>query len=203
LTARSAIIEQIAARADTVEFECEVIPGITSIQASDRTPPDSTESDRARPVQITTGTPAWQRSLRAWTPVVMLDGRECAFQHRDGTMKWKSTGGAYLGTPGRDPAVGQAARPVRNQSKQKPAPARPAAARAGIMDTYPAEEGRAAAAPITPRNRALRTRALYESKRGRPETGSPAGPESAREQTSSGFRTTPSGYRRRHRHTDR
>jgi precorrin-6A synthase len=88
------IIEQIAARG-TVEFEYEVIPGITSIQAltsSHRIPLNQVGA----PVQITTG-----RRLAAEPPsvdtVVMLDG-ECAFNtvtDDEVEIYW----GAYLGTP--------------------------------------------------------------------------------------------------------
>jgi precorrin-6A synthase len=88
------ILEQITARGQ-VEFEYEVIPGITSIQAL-------TASHRialnqvGAPVQITTG-----RQLAANPPtvdtVVMLDG-ECAFNtvtDDEVEIYW----GAYLGTP--------------------------------------------------------------------------------------------------------
>ncbi len=88
------IIEQIAARG-TVEFEYEVIPGITSIQAltaRHRIPLNQIGA----PVQITTG-----RRLAAEPPsmdtVVMLDG-ECAFNtvtDDEVEIYW----GAYLGTP--------------------------------------------------------------------------------------------------------
>jgi precorrin-6A synthase len=88
------IIEQIAARG-TVEFEYEVIPGITSIQAltaRHRIPLNQIGA----PVQITTG-----RRLAAEPPsvdtVVMLDG-ECAFNtvtDAEVEIYW----GAYLGTP--------------------------------------------------------------------------------------------------------
>jgi precorrin-6A synthase len=88
------IIEQIAARGK-VEFEYEVIPGITSIQAltaRHRIPLNQVGA----PVQITTG-----RRLAAQAPdmdtVVMLDG-EGAFntvQDDEVEIYW----GAYLGTP--------------------------------------------------------------------------------------------------------
>jgi precorrin-6A synthase len=88
------IIEQIAARG-TVEFEYEVIPGITSIQALTAGHRIALNQIGA-PVQITTG-----RRLAAEPPsvdtVVMLDG-ECAFNtvtDDEVEIYW----GAYLGTP--------------------------------------------------------------------------------------------------------
>ena len=89
------IIRILATVRDEVEFELEVIPGITSIQAltaSHRIPLNQVGA----PVHITTG-----RLLAANPPtadtVVMLDG-ECAFN----TVKDDETviyWGAYLGTP--------------------------------------------------------------------------------------------------------
>jgi precorrin-6A synthase len=88
------IIEQIAARG-AVQFEYEVIPGITSIQALTARH-RITLNQIGAPVQITTG-----RRLAAQSPsvdtVVMLDG-QCAFNTvTDDEMEiyW----GAYLGTP--------------------------------------------------------------------------------------------------------
>jgi precorrin-6A synthase len=88
------ILEQIAARGK-IQFEYEVIPGITSVQAltaSHRIPLNQIGA----PVQITTG-----RLLAANPPVVdtvvMLDG-ECAFNtvtDPEVEIYW----GAYLGTP--------------------------------------------------------------------------------------------------------
>jgi precorrin-6A synthase len=88
------ILEQIAARGK-IQFEFEVIPGITSVQAltaSHRIPLNQIGA----PVQITTG-----RLLAVNPPtvdtVVMLDG-ECAFNtvtDQDLEIYW----GAYLGTP--------------------------------------------------------------------------------------------------------
>jgi precorrin-6A synthase len=88
------IIEQIAARG-AVQFEYEVIPGITSIQALTARH-RITLNQIGAPVQITTG-----RRLAAESPrmdtVVMLDG-QCAFNtvtDEETEIYW----GAYLGTP--------------------------------------------------------------------------------------------------------
>jgi precorrin-6A synthase len=88
------IVEQIAARG-TVEFEYEVIPGITSIQAltaRHRIPLNQIGA----PVQITTGRRLAAEPTALTDTVVLLDG-ECAFKAlTDDRLEiyW----GAYLGT---------------------------------------------------------------------------------------------------------
>ena len=87
------IVEQVHARG-TLEFEYEVIPGITSVQAltaRHRIPLNQIGA----PVQITTGRRLAQQPLTLDT-VVMLDG-ECAFNtvaDDEVEIYW----GAYLGT---------------------------------------------------------------------------------------------------------
>jgi precorrin-6A synthase len=90
------IVEQIAARG-AVEFEYEVIPGITSIQALTARHRIALNQIGA-PVQITTGRRlAAQPEPLSTDTVVLLDG-ECAFKAlTDDRLEiyW----GAYLGTP--------------------------------------------------------------------------------------------------------
>jgi precorrin-6A synthase len=122
------IIEQIAARG-AVQFEYEVIPGITSIQAltaRHRIPLNQIGA----PVQITTG-----RRLAAEHPgvdtVVMLDG-ECAFNtvtDDEIEIYW----GAYLGTPDEILLSGKL-RDVSATIQQTRAAARQR--KGWIMDTY-------------------------------------------------------------------
>jgi len=90
------IVEQIAARG-TVEFEYEVIPGISSIQAL--TARHRIALNRiGAPVQITTGRRlAAQPQPLSTDTVVLLDG-DCAFKalaDEQLEIYW----GAYLGTP--------------------------------------------------------------------------------------------------------
>lgn len=124
------IIEQVAAM-NTVRFEVEVIPGITSVQAlaaGHRIPLNRI----GEPVLITTGRRLAEAPPRdAEDVVVMLDGN-CAFRQvedRDVDIFW----GAYLGTadeilvsgPLRERADEIEA--VRNEARQK---------NGWIMDTY-------------------------------------------------------------------
>jgi precorrin-6A synthase len=90
------IVEQIAARG-AVEFQYEVIPGITSIQALTAAHRIALNQIGA-PLQITTGRRlAAQPQPLSTDAVVLLDG-ECAFKSLTGDglqIYW----GAYLGTP--------------------------------------------------------------------------------------------------------
>jgi len=95
------VLDRITARAK-VEFECEVIPGITSIQALTARH-RITLNQIGEPVHITTGRKLAADSNTSGGPgngsdvVVMLDG-ECAFKRivdADVQIYW----GAYLGTP--------------------------------------------------------------------------------------------------------
>lgn len=85
------ILERVA---EHVEFDHDVIPGITAIQvltARHRIP----LNDVGEPVLITTGRKLREEGL-AGSAVVMLDA-DCSFQHcRPDTRIWW---GAYLGTP--------------------------------------------------------------------------------------------------------
>jgi precorrin-6A synthase len=122
------IVEGIAARG-AVEFEYEVIPGITSVQAltaRHRIPLNQIGA----PVQITTG-----RRLAASPPpmdtVVLLDG-ECAFKaiaDPDMEIYW----GAYLGTPDEILLSGKLGE-VSDTIQQTRAAAR--RRKGWIMDTY-------------------------------------------------------------------
>lgn len=124
------IIEQVAAM-NTVRFEVEVIPGITSVQAlaaGHRIPLNRI----GEPILITTGRRLAEAPPRdAEDVVVMLDGN-CAFRRvedRDLDIFW----GAYLGTadeilvsgPLRERA--DEIEVVRNEARQK---------NGWIMDTY-------------------------------------------------------------------
>jgi precorrin-6A synthase len=122
------IVEQIAVRG-AIQFEYEVIPGITSIQAltaRHRIPLNQIGA----PVQITTG-----RRLAAEHPsvdtVVMLDG-ECAFNtvtDEEMEIYW----GAYLGTPD-EIALSGKLRDLSATIQQTRAAARQR--KGWIMDTY-------------------------------------------------------------------
>lgn len=125
------ILEQIAARG-SVEFELEVIPGITAIQAltaRHRIPLNRI----GEPVQITTGRrlAARQGAQLDTDTVVMLDG-ECAFKTvSDAAIEiyW----GAYLGTPDEILLAGRLSE-LSGRIEQTRAAARQ---RLGwIMDTY-------------------------------------------------------------------
>jgi precorrin-6A synthase len=124
------IVDQVAAM-DTVRFDVEVIPGITSVQAlaaAHRIPLNRI----GEPVLITTGrrlaeTPACD----AEDVVVMLDG-DCAFRQvedRDLDIFW----GAYLGTADEILISG----PLHERADEIEAVRREARQRHGwIMDTY-------------------------------------------------------------------
>jgi len=90
------IIDKVAAL-NTVEFECEIIPGITSIQALAARHRISL-NEIGEPIHITTGRRLSDESPAIGTNVlVMLDGA-CAFKslaQQDIDIFW----GAYLGTP--------------------------------------------------------------------------------------------------------
>jgi precorrin-6A synthase len=124
------IIEQVAARR-TVDFEYEVIPGITSIQAlaaRHRIPLNRI----GEPVHITTGRRLVdEKPVDRANVVVLLDG-ECAFNSLaddDMEIYW----GAYLGTPDEILLCGKLSdlrgriESVRAQARQK---------KGWIMDTY-------------------------------------------------------------------
>lgn len=124
------ILQQIAART-AVEFEYEVIPGITAVQAltaRHRIPLNQI----GEPVQITTGRrlAAQPQALPADT-VVLLDG-ECAFNtvtDEQVQIYW----GAYLGTPdeillsGRLCEISDTIQQTRAAARQR---------KGWIMDTY-------------------------------------------------------------------
>jgi precorrin-6A synthase len=124
------IIGQLAARG-AVEFQYEVIPGISSVQAlaaRHRIPLNQVGA----PVQITTGRRlAENPSVAVSDAVVLLDG-ECAFKHvtdTDVEIFW----GAYLGTPseivlqGPVAALAPTIERVRAEARRK---------HGWIMDTY-------------------------------------------------------------------
>jgi len=124
------IIGQIA-RAGRVEFEYEVIPGITSIQALTARHRIALNQIGA-PVQITTGRRlAENPRLDSADAVVLLDG-ECSFRHvQDEQVEiyW----GAYLGTPqelllsGKLTQMAGTIERVRSEARQR---------HGWIMDTY-------------------------------------------------------------------
>ena len=124
------IIEQVAAR-KSVDFEWEIIPGITSLQALAARHKIAL-NEIGEPIHITTGRRLSDESLRDGTNVlVMLDG-QCAFKaiHQDDIdIFW----GAYLGTPdeillsGSLTELSGRIEQEREQSRQK---------KGWIMDTY-------------------------------------------------------------------
>jgi precorrin-6A synthase len=124
------IIDRVAARR-TVEFECEIIPGITSIQALAARHKISL-NQIGDPVHITTGRRlAGDRLSAHANTVVLLDG-ECAFKmiaNDDIDIYW----GAYLGTPdeillsGKLSELSDEIARVRAQARQR---------KGWIMDTY-------------------------------------------------------------------
>jgi len=124
------IIEQVAAM-NTVRFEMEVIPGITSIQAlaaAHRIPLNRI----GEPVLITTGRRFAETPAHApEDTVVMLDGN-CAFrgvEDHAADIFW----GAYLGTPDEILISG----PLRERADEIAAVRHAARQRHGwIMDTY-------------------------------------------------------------------
>jgi precorrin-6A synthase len=123
-----AILDEILARAE-LDFEYEVIPGISSVSAL--AAKHRIGLNRVgRPVQITTG----RRLAQAWPEgvddvVVMLDAQQSFTQHPDADIYW----GAYVGTADELLVAGPVA-DVTDQIKEVRAEAR---ARHGwIMDTY-------------------------------------------------------------------
>jgi precorrin-6A synthase len=129
------IIDQVSARR-TVDFECEIIPGITSIQALAARHRISL-NQIGEPIHITTGRRLADEKLNAEanvaeaSVVVLLDG-QCAFKARareDVDIYW----GAYLGTPdeilisGKLSELCDQIEHVRAQARQK---------KGWIMDTY-------------------------------------------------------------------
>jgi precorrin-6A synthase len=129
------IIDQIAA-GGTVDFECEIIPGITSIQAL-AARHRICLNQIGEPLHITTGRRLADQKLNAGVNVdaanivVLLDG-QCAFKslaHEDVDIYW----GAYLGTPdeillsGKLSELSDRIEHVRAQARQQ---------KGWIMDTY-------------------------------------------------------------------
>jgi precorrin-6A synthase len=124
------IIDQVAAR-QTVDFECEIIPGITSIQALTARHRISL-NQIGEPVHITTGRRLIDEQPTGDTNVVVLLDGECAFKNLandDIDIYW----GAYLGTPdeillsGRLSELGEQIEQVRAQARKR---------KGWIMDTY-------------------------------------------------------------------
>jgi nicotinate-nucleotide--dimethylbenzimidazole phosphoribosyltransferase len=123
------IVDQVAARA-TVDFECEIIPGISSIQALAARHKIALNRI-GEPVHITTGRRLNDESGIGADVVVMLDG-ECAFKalaDHDIDIYW----GAYLGTPDEILLSGKL-RELSGQIEQVRAQARQR--KGWIMDTY-------------------------------------------------------------------
>ena len=124
------IIDQVAARG-TVQFEWEIIPGISSIQALAARHRISM-NEIGEPIHITTGRRLIDEKPAAGTTVmVMLDGH-CAFKalkNEDIDIYW----GAYLGTPdeillsGKLSEISDQIEQVRMQTRQQ---------KGWIMDTY-------------------------------------------------------------------
>jgi precorrin-6A synthase len=124
------IIDQVAAL-KTVEFEWEIIPGITSIQALAARHRISL-NEIGEPIHITTGRRLSDERPTAGTNVlVMLDGN-CAFKALDSDnidVFW----GAYLGTPdeilfaGKLSEVSEQIEQVRTSARNQ---------KGWIMDTY-------------------------------------------------------------------
>jgi precorrin-6A synthase len=124
------IIDQVATRG-RVQFECEVIPGISSVQVLAARHRISL-NEIGEPIHITTGRRLSEESLPPGASVVvMLDG-DCTFKtltDDDIDIYW----GAYLGTPdeiliaGRLPDVGPQIEQARAQARRD---------KGWIMDTY-------------------------------------------------------------------
>ena len=124
------IIDQVTARR-TVEFDLEIIPGITSIQAltaRHRIPLNRI----GEPVHVTTGRRLIEDELPARADVVVLLDGQCAFKTLpadDIDIFW----GAYLGTPdeillsGRLSELRERIEQVRSQARQR---------KGWILDTY-------------------------------------------------------------------
>jgi precorrin-6A synthase len=124
------IIDRVAARR-TVEFECEIIPGITSIQALAARHKISL-NQIGDPVHITTGRRLAGDALSADANIVVLLDGECAFKdiaNDDIDIYW----GAYLGTPdeillsGKLSELRETITHIRAQARQR---------KGWIMDTY-------------------------------------------------------------------
>jgi precorrin-6A synthase len=124
------IIDRVAARR-TVDFECEIIPGITSIQALAARHKISL-NQIGDPVHVTTGRQLAEGGLAADANVVVLLDGECAFKNianDDIDIYW----GAYLGTPdeillsGKLSELGETIAHIRAQARQR---------KGWIMDTY-------------------------------------------------------------------
>jgi precorrin-6A synthase len=124
------IIDQVTARG-AVDFECEIIPGITSIQALAARHGISL-NQIGEPVRVTTGRRLADHELTADANVVVLLDGQCAFKSvaaEDVDIYW----GAYLGTPdeillsGKLSEVCDQIERVRAQARQR---------KGWIMDTY-------------------------------------------------------------------
>jgi len=123
-----AILDDIASRGE-LEFEVEVIPGISSVSnlaARHRVALNQV----GKPVQITTG----RRLADAWPDdvddvVVMLDAQTAFTEHTDADIYW----GAYLGTPDEILIAGPLAE-VADRIVETRAEAR--RRKGWIMDTY-------------------------------------------------------------------
>ncbi|RJT41832.1 precorrin-6A synthase (deacetylating) [Mesorhizobium waimense] len=125
------ILERVRSRGN-VEFELEVIPGITAVQALAASHKMALNRI-GDPILITTGRRLTQEGMpaNAGSTVVMLDGK-CAFNTLDDedlVIHW----GAYLGTPdeitlsGRLGDVGKEIAEVREKARME---------KGWIMDTY-------------------------------------------------------------------
>jgi len=124
------IIDQVAARG-TVNFEYEIIPGITSIQALAARHKISL-NQIGEPIHITTGRRLIDDKSTADADVVVLLDGNCAFKtvaHDDVDIYW----GAYLGTPdeillsGKLNELSEQIEQVRAQARKR---------KGWIMDTY-------------------------------------------------------------------
>jgi precorrin-6A synthase len=124
------IIDQVTARR-TVDFECEIIPGITSIQALAARHRISL-NQIGEPVHVTTGRRLADEKLEAEANIVVLLDGQCAFKslaHEDVDIYW----GAYLGTSDEILLAGKLSElcgeieRVRARARQK---------KGWIMDTY-------------------------------------------------------------------
>jgi precorrin-6A synthase len=124
------IIDQVTARG-TVDFECEIIPGITSIQALAARHRISL-NQIGEPVRVTTGRRLADHELTVDANVVVLLDGQCAFKSlapENVDIYW----GAYLGTPdeillsGKLGELSDQIERVRAQARQK---------KGWIMDTY-------------------------------------------------------------------
>jgi precorrin-6A synthase len=124
------IIDQVTARG-TVDFDCEIIPGITSIQALAARHRISL-NQIGEPVHVTTGRRLAECEVTADANVVVLLDGQCAFKsvaHEDVDIYW----GAYLGTQdeillsGKLSELSDQIERVRAQARQN---------KGWIMDTY-------------------------------------------------------------------